>query len=67
MKREEAARFLNKPQSWLRYAEWKRLIPYYKIGRQVRYRLGDLEEWLEARRVSQAAHAQPTTLKESSR
>lgn len=49
--REEAAKFLNvKPQTLACWASTKRYqLPMVKVGRAVRYRLSDLERWLEER------------------
>lgn len=51
LKRREAAEWLQKPESWFRYAERQRLIPFIKVGHQIRYSVSDLKAWLEARRV----------------
>jgi len=55
--RREAAEFLGvKPQT---LATWhitgKYNLPVVKVGRSVRYRLADLERWLESRTVGAAA------------
>lgn len=43
---EDVADFLNKPLGWL-YANAESLgIPRYKLGRQYRYRLSEVAEWL---------------------
>ena len=49
--RKQAAKILSKPESWLRFAERKRLVPYVKIGHHIRYRLRDLEAWVREQRV----------------
>lgn len=49
--REEAASLLRKPPSWLRYAERHRLLPYIKVGQQVRYTESDIRAYLHARTV----------------
>ncbi|WP_373653823.1 helix-turn-helix domain-containing protein [Schlesneria sp. DSM 10557] len=50
----EAAAFINvKPgtlDSW-RYMQREGQPPYHKLGRLIRYRLGELESWLESNRV----------------
>jgi hypothetical protein len=51
MTRKEAAEFLCKRESWLRYAHRKRLITFVRVGQQVRYRLCDLEQWVESQVV----------------
>jgi hypothetical protein len=53
--REEAAALLRKPTSWLRYAERKRLVPFVKIGQQIRYLRADLEKWIAGRSVPPVA------------
>jgi excisionase family DNA binding protein len=55
--RDEVARLLRKPVSWLRYSERKRVIPYVKVGSQIRYRLADVEEWLRSREVNGRSQA----------
>lgn len=44
----EVAAFLAVPVSWVR--EWTRsgAIPHLKLGRYCRYRLPDVEAWLES-------------------
>jgi len=49
--REQVATLLQKPLSWLRYAERLKLIPTFRVGQQVRYRESDLERWLARNRV----------------
>ena len=51
MTREEAAEYLCKPRSWLKYAERRRIVPFIRVGQQIRYRRTDLERWVEACRV----------------
>ena len=46
--RVEVARILRKPVSWLRYAERHRLLPHVKVGQQIRYRLSDVQNWIES-------------------
>ena len=51
LNREEAAKFLGlKPATLACWASTKRYqLPMVKVGRAVRYRLADLERWLESR------------------
>lgn len=51
LSREEAAKFLGvKPNTLACWASTKRYqLPMIKVGRVVRYRLADLERWLESR------------------
>jgi len=51
--RSEAATYLGVPEKSL--AAWAyqgRGPSYFRVGKYARYRLGDLDAWLEARRVS---------------
>jgi hypothetical protein len=57
MTRKEAAEMLQKKVSWLRYAERRRLLPYVKVGQQVRYDPADLTRWIDSRRVDEAQSA----------
>ncbi len=46
----EVAAKLGKPASWV-YSQAARLgIPRYKIGQQYRYKLSEVDAWLEAQR-----------------
>jgi excisionase family DNA binding protein len=51
LSRQQVAVLLGKKVSWLRYAERHRLIPFVRVGRQIRYRRADLERWLEQNAV----------------
>jgi excisionase family DNA binding protein len=47
-----AAAYLDVPERRLR-DHWRRWeIPVYKVGRELRFRLSDLEAWLNGQRVS---------------
>lgn len=54
----EAARYANCSESWLRALRLKgstsrvKAPAYIRIGRCIRYRISDLEEWIESHRVS---------------
>jgi hypothetical protein len=50
--RVEAAEVLAKPTSWLRYSERRKLIPYVKVGQQIRYREADLIAWIQEHTVT---------------
>lgn len=50
--RADAAAFLRKPTSWLRYAERHGLVPFVRVGRQIRYVQEDLEAWVARTRVA---------------
>lgn len=58
--RERAAELLNKKASWLRYAERHRLIPFIRVGQQIRYRESDLEAWVAANCEGQRAASRST-------
>ena len=48
----EAARYVAMSVSWLRQARSRndpRSPPFLRIGRAVRYRVEDLDQWLESR------------------
>lgn len=47
----EAAKYLNATERWLRRAVFERRVPYYKLGRLVRFDPDDLDRYLEANRV----------------
>lgn len=51
---EEASFFLNLKVSKLRSMVFKNDIPFFKIGRLVRFHAQDLEEWLLERRHAQS-------------
>ncbi len=48
----EVADYLGRPISWLYHEAAAQKIPRYKVGNQWRYRLSEIDEWLEARQVS---------------
>ena len=48
---EQAAAFLNVEVRWMRRAVFERRLPYYKVGRYLRFRPEDLEEFLARRRI----------------
>ena len=48
----EAAKFIGYSVYWLRWARRQNRGPaYLQVGRSIRYRVVDLESWLEAHRV----------------
>jgi excisionase family DNA binding protein len=52
-----AAQYLGRKESWL-YDRWRELgIPCYKVGNGLRWRLADLDEWLEGQRANGATAA----------
>jgi hypothetical protein len=50
LRARKASERLNMPHVWLRTSRERRQreIPYYLIGRQIRFRLSDLLEWQRA-------------------
>lgn len=49
---KETARLLNVPVRTLERWRWERSnLPYVKVGRAVRYRVSDLDAWLDANMV----------------
>lgn len=50
---DDVARLLRKKASWLRYARSQGLIPFIKVGQAVRFRLADIERWLDRHRVAE--------------
>jgi excisionase family DNA binding protein len=47
MTTEEVALFLGKSPAWVRTAISVLGIPYYKVGKQYRFRIQEIEEWLK--------------------
>ena len=41
--------------SFLKKAKWKMGLPHYKIGKNVRFRLSEIEVWLTQRRARSAS------------
>jgi excisionase family DNA binding protein len=53
---EQAAQYLNVNERFIRRLVAERRVPYYKVGRLLRFRANDLEDLLEGGRVdSQSA------------
>lgn len=53
--RSEAAQYLRKKESWLRYSERCRILPFIKVGQQIRYLQTDLDDWINTHRVAPRA------------
>lgn len=51
MDAEQAAELLNVPVSWIRAEARAGRIPHIKLGKYTRFRVADLEPWLDARTV----------------
>ncbi len=58
--RREAAEALRKPESWLRYAERRRVVPFVKVGRCIRYLATDIAAFVARGRVAASGEALPT-------
>jgi hypothetical protein len=51
----ETAASIDKSRAWLERARWAKTGPiYFKVGRSVYYRAGDLADFIEAGRVTPA-------------
>ena len=48
---QEAAWYLNTTPRWVHGAWASRQLPAVKVGRQVRFRVEDLDDFIEAQRV----------------
>lgn len=46
----DVANFLQLPISRIRYEIFRKNIPFYKIGRSIRFHLSDIWSWLETQR-----------------
>jgi excisionase family DNA binding protein len=52
LKREEAAKIVRvAPQTLAKWASERVHLPFIKVGRHVRYRLSDLQDWLAKQTV----------------
>lgn len=48
MNQKQVAEILGMSEAWLEMSRFKKTgIPYIKIGRSVRYRTSDVNQWLE--------------------
>lgn len=47
---DDVAKLLKMKTSWVRQRVHKDQIPYYKIGRLVRFKTSDIQKWLETKR-----------------
>jgi excisionase family DNA binding protein len=55
----EAAWYLNVTPRWIRSAWGQRKLPAVKVGRAVRFRVEDLDAYVEAQRVGATAAPKP--------
>lgn len=53
----DVARTLNKPVSWVRWAQQHNLLPYIRVGQQVRFRAEDIQAWIADNAVSAKVQA----------
>jgi len=49
---KEAQKFLGMSEPWLRKEISAKKIPHYKIGRLVKFKASELEEYLRSRKVA---------------
>jgi excisionase family DNA binding protein len=49
--RRAAAALLGKPPSWISYAVQRGVLPFVRVGQQLRFRPEELEQWVKARAV----------------
>lgn len=47
MTTEEVAKYFGKNTSWVRTAVLNLGIPHYKLGKQYRFKIHEIEEWLK--------------------
>ena len=48
---EELAAELGVKPCFIRRLVWERRIPYYKVGKYIRFKLSEVLEWMERRRM----------------
>lgn len=49
---DQAGKYLGKSAQWLRVNREKLGIPYYQLGRQIRFKKEDLDAWLNHNSVN---------------
>ena len=49
---EELATWLRKPRSWVYNRLGDLGIPHYKIGNHIRFKLSEVERWLDEQRAA---------------
>jgi predicted DNA-binding transcriptional regulator AlpA len=53
LKQKEVATWTGMSEAWLEQSRFKGIgIPYIKIGRAVRYRTEDVQQWIESHYVA---------------
>lgn len=56
LKQRDLCQLLEKSEAWAERQRWAGTGPgYIKLGRSVRYRAGDVLDWIEAQRVPTSA------------
>jgi len=45
------AQMLELPEKTVRQWVWKRQIPYHKLGKLVRFHIGEIRAWYKARKI----------------
>lgn len=48
---KQAGDYLGMKQSWIRMKVFHKELPHYKIGGHLRFRIEDLDQWIESRLV----------------
>ncbi len=61
MDADEAAAFLHLPVSWVRQEARANRIPNVKLGRYTRFRVTELEAWVDGRSVGPRVNGKPPT------
>jgi hypothetical protein len=51
LKRADVARMLNKPVSWVRWAQQRGILSYVRVGQQVRFRADEIAAWIETNTI----------------
>lgn len=51
LNRRAAAALLGKPPSWVSYAVQRGLLPFVRVGQQLRFRPEELEQWVKSQAV----------------
>lgn len=48
---QQASEYLNFSISRLRYEVFQKRIPYYKVGKSIRFRKSELAEWISGKKI----------------
>ena len=58
LREPDACRYIGMSIPWMRQARMRGCGPaYLRIGRAIRYRISDLDAWLETRRIDPSARS----------